>query len=143
MLVDANILLYAVDERSPFHDRTRSWLEEALNGPRRIGLPWQSLNGFMRIVTNPRAVPNPLGPAEAWAFVDDWLNAPSAWIPAPGRGYRTILGHLVKDLHLSANLIPDAALAALCIEHGVAIVSADSDFARFPDLRWINPTSSA
>lgn len=143
MLVDANILLYAVDEQSPFHDRARNWLEEALNGPRRVGLPWQSLNGFMRIVTNPRAVPNPLGPAEAWAFVDDWLNAPSAWIPVPGRGCQTILGHLVKDLHLSANLIPDAALAALCIEHGVAIVSADSDFARFPELRWINPTSSA
>ncbi len=143
MLIDANVLLYAVDERSPFHDATRTWLEGALNGPRRVGLPWQSLTSFLRIVTNPRAVPNPLGPAEAWAFVDDWLGAPSAWIPEPGRGHRTILGRLVRDLHLSANLIPDAALAALCIEHGLAIVSADSDFARFAELRWINPTSSA
>ena len=143
MLVDANILLYAVDEQSPFHEPARTWLEGALNGPRRVGLPWQSLTAFLRIVTNPRAVPNPLAPAEAWEFVDDWLSAPSAWIPAPGRGYRTILSHLVTGLHLSANLIPDAALAALCIEHGLTVVSADSDFARFPDLRWINPTIAA
>ena len=139
MLVDANILLYAVDETSPFHTASKSWLEAALNGSRRIALPWQSLLGFLRVATNPRALENPLSPDEAWGFIEDWLGAPCSWIPQPATGYGTILGRLVRDLRLSGNLIPDAALAALCIEHGLAIVSADSDFARFGELTWINP----
>lgn len=141
MLVDANILLYAVDEESPFHRAARQWMEEALNGPRRVALPWQSLSGFVRIATNPRAQPNPLLPTEAWAIVESWLDAGNTWVPQPGPGYREIMGRLVCDLHLSANLIPDAALAALCIEHGLAVVSADTDFARFPELEWINPVA--
>lgn len=139
MLVDANILLYAVDEDSVFHDRARDWLEGALNGARRVGLPWASLAAFVRIVTNPRAVRAPLAPAEAWAFVEEWLDAAVVWIPQPGRGYREILGRLVQQLDLRANLVSDAALAALCIEHGLTMVSADSDFARFPDIAWHNP----
>ena len=75
MLIDANILLYAVDETSPFHDRAPHWLEDALNGSRRVGLPWASLTAFLRIVTNPRALPEPLAPAAAWALVDAWLDA--------------------------------------------------------------------
>ncbi len=142
MLVDANILLYAVDEESALHTPAREWLEGALNGPRRVGLPWQSLTGFMRIVTNPRAVPNPLAPADAWFMVEAWLDAQNTWIPEPGHGYRDILGRLVRDLRLSANLVPDAALAALCIEHGLAIASADSDFARFTEVVWINPVAT-
>jgi len=139
VLVDANILLYAVDEASPFHERARSWLESTLNGTRRVGLPWASLTAFLRIVTNPRALAEPLAPADAWALVDAWLDAPTAWVPAPGRGHRAILGRLVADLDLRANLIPDAVLAALCIEHGLEMLSADTDFARFTELSWRNP----
>ncbi|MCL2393587.1 MAG: PIN domain-containing protein [Acidimicrobiaceae bacterium] len=139
MLVDANILLYAVDERSRAHPTARRWLEGALNGSRRVGLPWQSLLAFVRIVTHPRALPVPLSPADAWSFVDDWLDAPAAWIPQPGRGYREILGRLVYDLDLRGNLVSDAAVAALALEHGLAVVSADSDFARFGELRWLDP----
>ncbi len=139
MLVDANILLYAVDETSPFHERARDWMEETLNGSRRVGLPWASLTAFLRIVTNPRALADPLAPAEAWALVDAWLDAPTVWVPTPGRGHREILGRLVGDLDLRANLIPDAVLAALCIEHGLEMVSADTDFARFTELTWRNP----
>ena len=142
MLVDANILLYAVDEDSEFHPRAKSWLESALNGPRRVGLPWQSLTGFMRIATNPRAVPNPLTPAGAWNIVEAWLDARNSWVPQPGPGHREILGRLIRDLRLGANLVPDAALAALCIEHGLAVVSADSDFARFAEVSWINPLAA-
>jgi len=139
VLVDANILLYAVDETSPFHERARDWMEETLNGSRRVGLPWASLTAFLRIVTNPRALADPLAPAEAWALVDAWLDAPTVWVPTPGRGHREILGRLVGDLDLRANLIPDAVLAALCIEHGLEMVSADTDFARFTELTWHNP----
>lgn len=139
MLVDANILLYAVDEQSLPHDAARRWLEAALNGSRRIGLPWQSLLAFVRIVTHPRALAAPLAPADAWSFVADWLDAPAAWVPQPDRGYRETLRRLVCELDLRGNLVSDAALAALAIEHGLSVVSADSDFARFPGLTWINP----
>jgi toxin-antitoxin system PIN domain toxin len=141
MLVDANILLYAVDETCRQHAAARDWLETALNGSRRVGLPWQSLVAFVRIATHPRALAAPLTAAEAWAFVEDWLDAPVAWIPQPGPGYRTIIRHLVRDLDLRGNLVSDAVLAALCVEHGLAIVSADSDFARFRDVMWVNPVT--
>jgi uncharacterized protein len=139
LLIDANILLYAVDETSPSHDRARTWLEGVLNGPRRVGIPWASMTAFLRIATNPRALTEPLAPADAWSFVDAWLDAPTVWTPAPGRGHRNILGRLVRDLDLRANLIPDAVLAALCIEHGLEMISADSDFARFSEITWRNP----
>jgi toxin-antitoxin system PIN domain toxin len=141
MLVDANILLYAIDEESRQHAAARAWLETALNGPRRVGLPWQSLVAFVRIASHPRALASPLTASEAWGFVDDWLDAPVAWIPQPGPGHRDILRQLVCDMDLRGNLVSDAVLAALCLEYGLAIVSADSDFARFRGLNWINPAA--
>lgn len=139
MLVDANILLYAVDERSPFHVVAKEWMESALNGSRRVGLPWVSLTAFLRIVTNARALRDPLEPAGAWGIVDAWLDAPAVWVPNPGRGHREILGRLVRELDLRGNLVSDAMLAALCIEHGLEMISADSDFARFGEITWQNP----
>lgn len=142
MLVDANVLLYSVDEDSPFHVASRNWLTTTLNGPQRVGIPWQSLWAFVRIATNPRALAQPLTPREAWEHVEDWLEAPASWVPAPGRGHREILGGLLVDKDLRAGLVPDAVLAAICLEHGLAVVSADSDFARFPEITWINPTTA-
>lgn len=141
MLLDANILLYAIDEESPFHARAKDWLEGALNGPRRVGLPWMSLTAFLRIATHPRALREPLSPGDAWSFVEEWLDAPAAWIPEAGRPHREILRRLIEGLDLHGPLITDAVLAALCIEHGAEVVSADSDFARFSEIRWINPVS--
>ena len=141
MLIDANILLYAVDEDSPFHASAHDWIDETLNGSRRVGIPWLSLVAFVRIATHPRALLEPLTPAEAWQFVDEWLDAPAVWVPGPGRGHREILGRLIRDLDLRANLVSDAVLAALCIEHGLQMVSADSDFARFTEISWLNPVS--
>jgi uncharacterized protein len=141
MLVDANILLYAVDEASRWHEPAREWLEGALNGPQRVGLPWQSLTAFVRVSTHPRALSRPRTPAEAWLYVEDWLDAPAAWVPEPGRGHREILGRLIRDLDLRGNLVTDAILAALCIEHGLQIISADSDFARFRQISWFDPTA--
>jgi toxin-antitoxin system PIN domain toxin len=141
VLVDANILLYSVDEDSPFHVASRDWMAEALNGPKRVGVPWQSIWAFVRVVTNPRALAAPLRPAEAWEHVEDWLDAPATWVPAPGRGHRDILRSLLVDKDLRAGLVSDAVLAAICIEHGLSMVSADSDFARFPEISWVNPTT--
>ena len=139
MLVDANILLYSVDETSPHHQRARTWLEAALNGTQRIGIPWQSVWAFLRIATNPRALENPLTPAAAWELVEGWLDAPATWIPDPSFGHRQILGRLITDLDMRGNLVTDAVLAALCAEYGLTMVSNDSDFARFTEIRWVNP----
>ena len=139
MLVDANVLLYAVDEESPLHEPAKAWVEEALNGPRRVGIPWTSSIAFVRIATNPRALRTPLPPTDAWSIVTQWLDAPSAWIPEPGAGYRAILGDLLARHDLRGNLVSDAVLAALCIEHGLEMISNDSDFARFPEITWRNP----
>jgi len=139
VLVDANILLYATDRDSPFHDAAKVWLEEALNGVRRVGLPWSSTVAFARIATHARALRTPLTPAAAWDLVEAWLAAPAAWVPMPGDAHAEILGRLVRDLDLRGNLIADAAVAALCIEHGLDVVSADTDFARFTEITWVNP----
>lgn len=143
MLVDANVLLYAIDADSRFHNAARGWLESALNGTRRVGIAWSSLVGFVRIATNPRTSDHPLTPQEAWAFVEGWLDAPTVWVPEPGSGHREILGRVIADLDLRGNLVSDAVLAALCVEHGLMMVSADSDFARFTEIEWLNPVAVA
>ena len=140
MLIDANILLYAADESSTFHEQTAQWLTTALNGPRRIGIPWQSLVAFLRISTHERASLRPLSPSEAIGFVDDWLTPETVWIPREGPGHATILSQLITKYQLRGNLISDAQLAALAIEHGLQMCSADTDFARFTELTWVNPT---
>ncbi|MGH3872923.1 MAG: TA system VapC family ribonuclease toxin [Pseudonocardiaceae bacterium] len=139
MLLDANLLLFAEDESSPFHDRACAWVTAALNGDVRVGLPWPSLLAFVRIRTHPRAYAEPLTGEQAWSRVEDWLAAPAAWVPVPTDRHAAVLGSLVRRYHLCANAVPDAHLAALAIEYGVAICSADTDFARFTELRWINP----
>ncbi len=139
MLLDANVLLYAHNADDPHHDRARAWLVEALNGPTRLGFPWQTVTAFLRIATNPRAFPEPLEPEAAWAQVTDWLAAPRAWVPQPTLAYPDVLGRLVRSHRIRGPLVTDAALAALAIDHGVAVVSTDADFARFTDVTWINP----
>ncbi len=139
MLLDANLLLYAVHERAEQHKQAADWLTEQLNGSSRVGFPWQSINAFLRISTHPRAFQRPLDPGTAWARVTDWLAAPVAWLPQPGFEYPRILGDLIHAHHVRGNLIADAALAALAIEHGVVLASTDTDFARFRGLRWEDP----
>jgi len=141
MLLDATLLLYAVHKGASRHEAAVQWLTEQLNGPRRVGLPWQSLAAFLRISTHPRAFERPLAPATAWERITDWLSAPVAWIPQPGPEYAQTLGELVRTHEVCGNLVTDAQLAALAIEHGVTLYSTDTDFARFPAARWVNPLS--
>jgi toxin-antitoxin system PIN domain toxin len=139
MLIDASLLLYSVDSLSPEHERASVWLAEQLNGDRRVGIPWESLTAFVRIGTNPRATTRPLQPAEAWRFVEAWLAAAPVWIPVPTESHADVLGDLIRTHRVGGNLIPDAHLAALAIEHGLELCSTDTDFARFPEVRWRNP----
>jgi toxin-antitoxin system PIN domain toxin len=142
MLLDANLLLYAVDRRSPYHAAAGTWLVATLNGARRVGLPWQTIGAFLRIVTHPRITTNPLSMGRAWDYVDAWLSADPTWVPPATDRTTRILGELITETGAAGNLMPDAQLAALAIEHGLVIYTADTDFARFPDLRWVNPLRS-
>lgn len=142
MLIDANLLLFAANERSPFHTRASAWLNDQLNGERRVGLPWQSLGAFLRIATNPRIFEQPPGPLRAWQYVEGWLASDMVWTPAPTPRHAEVLGGLIERYQLRGDLIPDAELAALAIEHGQELCSADTDFARFTEIRWISPLAA-
>jgi len=139
MLIDANLLIYAVDAMAPEHGKASAWLTDQLNGDRRVGLPWESLTAFLRITTHPRATTQPLRPADAWRFVNDWLDVDLVWMPVPTERHAEVLARLVDRYRISGNLVPDAHLAALAIEHGLEVCSADTDFARFTEIRWQNP----
>jgi toxin-antitoxin system PIN domain toxin len=139
ILVDANLLLYATLRELPPHRRASLWLEERLGGATRVGLPWPSLLAFVRIVTNPRVFSAPLSLERAWTRVREWLAADVAWIPLPTEAHAEVLGRLLLDAGARGDLVPDAHLAALAIEHGLVLCSSDGDFARFRGLRWDNP----
>lgn len=142
ILVDANILIYATDLRSERHARARNWLDSQLSGDARVALPWESLLAYLRISTSPRVFERPQSVGAAWRHVEMWLDCECVWSPVPGPAHRSILAGLLADLGGGPKLIPDAHLAALAIEHGLALCSTDGDFARFKGLRWINPLAS-
>jgi toxin-antitoxin system PIN domain toxin len=139
ILVDANLLIYAHVSSFPQHVRARDWLDAQLSASAPVGLPWPSLLGFLRIVTNPRAFEQPESIAQAWGQVGAWLEADVVWVPQPTERHREVLGSLFSTAGIQANLVPDAHLAALAIEHGLLLCSTDGDFARFPEVRWQDP----
>jgi toxin-antitoxin system PIN domain toxin len=112
---------------------------ERANGTVRVGLPWPSLLAFLRLVTNPRVFERPASIRTAWQQIEEWLGCETTWVPAPTERHREVLGRLLDEANVRANLIPDAHLAALAIEHGLVLASTDGDFARFPGLRLENP----
>ncbi|MDH3285845.1 MAG: PIN domain-containing protein [Acidobacteriota bacterium] len=141
ILVDANLLIYAHVSDLPEHSAARSWLEDQLTRGPRAGLAWPSILAFLRLVTNPRVFERAETVARAWDQVREWLSLETVWIPRPTDRHAAVLETLLPLTKGSANLIADAHLAALAIEHGVTLCSADSDFARFPGLKWTNPLS--
>jgi toxin-antitoxin system PIN domain toxin len=141
ILVDANLLIYAHVDTLPQHAAARTWLDDQLNGSTQVGLPWPSLLAFLRLVTNPRVFRPAEPAASAWRQVHEWLACETAWTPTPTARHADILGALVTRTSLNSGMVADAHLAALAIEHGLTLCSADADFARFHDLRWQNPVA--
>ena len=139
ILVDANILVYSHVKSLAQHEPARDWLDRQLNGSTRVGLPWASLLAFLRLVTNSRIFERPETILDAWRHVRRWLVCEPAWIPQPTERHADLLGGLLALPGLHGNLVPDAHLAALALEHGLTLYSTDGDFARFPKLRWSNP----
>jgi len=143
ILVDTNLLIYAHVASFAQHDAARDWLDGQLNGTARVGLPWPALLAFVRLVSNPRVFTQPLPLNRAWQQVEPWLECAPVWIPQPTERHRAVLGSLLAQAEGRSNLVPDAHLAALAIEHGLLLCSTDGDFARFPGLRWENPLRPA
>ena len=142
ILVDANLLIYAHVRTYSQHAAAREWLDAQLSEPVQVGLPWICLVAFLRITTNPRLVARPLTPAAAWQQVVAWSGCDRVWHPAPTERHAEVLGGLLVQARVHGNLVTDAHLAALAIEHGLTLCSTDGDFARFASLRWINPIAS-
>jgi uncharacterized protein len=135
VVVDANVLLCAVDTASTHHEQSRSWLDTSLEGAEAVGLAWIALLAFIRIGTNPAILPTPMTVDEATAQVEGWLGAPAAVVAQPTARHAGLLRGLLRESGTAGNLTTDAHLAALAIEHGAEIVSYDRDLARFAGVR--------
>jgi uncharacterized protein len=138
-LVDANLLLYAYDADSPNHRPAKRWLEEALSGTETFAFAWSVLLAFLRLTTSPRVFHSPLDAGDALDLVDSWLHQPAVTVVDPTDRHTALLRELLAPLGAAGNLTSDAHLAALAIEHGATLCSADADFSRFARLRWVNP----
>jgi len=142
ILIDAKLLIYAHISTFLQHERARAWLDECLNGVAPVGLPWPSILAFIRLTTNLRVFRLPDSVTDAWRQADAWLKSDRAWTPQPTERHAETLGQLLSAPGVHANLVPDAHLAALAIEHGLILCSSDGDFARFAGLRWENPLAA-
>jgi toxin-antitoxin system PIN domain toxin len=138
-IVDANVLLYAVNSASEHHRASLRWLDRALSGADGVGFAWVPLLAFVRLSTKEGLFPSPLRPSEAMGQVADWLSAPSATMVTAGARHVDILARLLDQLGTGGNLVNDAHLAALAVEHRASVVSYDSDFGRFDDVSWATP----
>lgn len=139
ILVDANILLYAEDQLSPHHDAAREWWDTELSGHSPVCLCWTVLSAFIRIGTNPRVFEHPLSLDQALSRIQSWMDQPCTRIITPTERHWTVFQKMLQDGQAVANLVTDAHLAALAAEHGCELISTDSDFSRFPGIRWRNP----
>lgn len=139
ILVDANLLIYALNSDSPQHARARPWLERTLSATTPVGLPWIVILAFIRLTTRAGIMRRPLALAHAIAYIDSWLQQPCVEIVGPGEHHWTIFSRLLEATGTAGNLTSDAHIAALALEHGASIYSADHDFARFPGIRHVNP----
>lgn len=139
IVIDANLLLYAYDSSSTKHEKSRKWVELVFSEATLVGLPWQTIAAFIRIVTHPRIPGQRFTLDEVVQVVDQWLEQPNVRLLAPGDQHWALLRKLLVEGQARGPLATDAQLAALTMENGGVLHTTDRDFARFPGLRWTNP----
>jgi toxin-antitoxin system PIN domain toxin len=136
---DANLLIYAADGRSMFHRRAHTWWTDALNGDEAVGLSWLVLLAFIRVMSSPRLMTEPAGVDDLLEEVESWLAAENVQVLQPSVRHPQALRSLLVPTGVGGNLANDAHLGALALEFGGTVYSADTDFARFPNVKWVNP----
>lgn len=136
---DTNLLVYAFNDGAPHHEAARLWWESLVNGTERVGVPWVVSTGFVRLMTHPRALTSPISPADAIVHVRDWFRYAHVTPINPGAEHLTHMQRNLDAAGVGAGLVTDAHIAALAIEYQAEVHSNDSDFSRFPGLRWRNP----
>ena len=136
---DINLLVYAYNDDAPHHEAAKRWWEGLVNGEERVGVPWVVSTGFVRLMTHPRALAAPISQADAIAHVQNWFRYAHLTPINPGVEHLTHLRQNLDAAGVGANLVTDAHIAALAMEYQAEIHSNDSDFGRFPGLRWRNP----
>ncbi len=142
ILPDVNVLIHAHNEDSPCHDKARAWWEGCLEGTVGVGLAWVAMLGFVRITTHRRILAQPLEVDSVFARLESWLALPHVHIPQPSdRHFENLRSALIR-IGAAGNLTTDAHLATLAMERGYVLYTTDTDFARFPGLRWVNPCSA-
>ena len=139
IVLDANILLSAQDSTSAYHVAARNWVDQVFSGTETVGLPWQSLWAFLRISTNKQIYAAPLTREQAIDVVEDWMELPQLQLMVPGDKHWELLKEMLLKGRVRGPQSTDAQLAAITIEHGGILYTADHGFARFPGLRWVNP----
>jgi len=138
-LVDANVLLYAANADDPKHEGSRRWLDAALNGQETIGFAWIAMLAFLRLSTRVGLFPSPLPVSEALSRVREWTDQPPSVIVEPTPRHQEVFAGLLAPVGSGGNLVNDAHLAALALEHDATVVTYDSDFGRFGGVRWSSP----
>lgn len=141
IVIDANLLIYSYNSGAARHVKAREWLEETLSGEEVVGLPWQSIAAFVRIMTDPRLPGQRFTAPEAVEVVAGWLNQATVRVLTPGEVHWAVFRRMVVEGQASGPLVTDAQIAALTVEYGGVLHTTDRDFARFPGLRWVNPLS--
>lgn len=140
LLPDVNVLVYAhIEYSTRDHDEYASWITRLATGPEPFALSVLVLSGFVRVATNVRFFDSPSTLDQAFAFVASLVERPTARIVGPGPDHLEIFERLCRESGATGKLVADAQHAAIAVEHGCTLASADSDFARFPGLRWQHP----
>lgn len=142
ILPDVSILIHAHNSDSPHHRRARAWWDTALSDTELVGVAWATLLGFIRITTNRSILENPWQVGEALDRIEAWLDQPNLRIVQPTDRHEAILAGFLRGIGTAGNLTTDAHLATLALEHGCTLCSTDTDFARFPGVRWRNPLTT-
>jgi toxin-antitoxin system PIN domain toxin len=136
LLIDTNILVYANRRNADRHEEYRAWLQTLVDGPQPYALSDLAVTGLVRIVTNRRIYQEDAASIEeALAFATAIREQPHAIVLQPGPRFWPIFTDLCQRHRAHGNLVPDVVLAALAIEHGCEVVTADRDFAKFTDVR--------
>lgn len=139
IIVDLNVLLYAVNSASAHHRSVSRWWHAAMNSDEPIGMPWLVISGFLRLSTRSGILPRPLSVAEALSVVESWLALDTVVVPTERDSHMSTLARLLREAGTGGNLVTDAHLAALAIGHGAALATCDQDFKRFAGLRLVSP----